>query len=294
VSNSITLTQGRTNRSLVLIAALAALALSISFAIRPSITAAFTPGENGHPNGGPYSDLKGGTATFTFQQNATLTCDAGDNASSFTFHLDYSVTGTLPDDATLIVYLSPNNGAIQGNAGGDEAGYIAAVESNWAPVNVEGLTGSGTIDVTVPVTSPFQLSTGGVLGVIASEAGAEGQSWTSKTNSLNCTEVSETPTPTPTPVEETPSPTPTPTPVETPVVTPTPTPEETPQGSTPTPTPEQSVEAGTGTPAPSQPNTAMSVNGGPSPIPTLVFGLILLASLGTLAYANVKTVRNRG
>ena len=271
MSNSFTLTQGRTNRSLVLIAALAALALSISFAIRPSITAAFTPGENGHPNGGPYSDLKGGTATFTFQQNATLTCDAGDNASSFTFHLDYSVTGTLPDDATLIVYLSPNNGAIQGNAGGDEAGYIAAVEANWTPVNVEGLTGSGTIDVTVPVTSPFQLSTGGVLGVIASEAGAEGQSWTSKTNSLNCTEVSETPT-----------------------TTPTPTPEETPQGSTPTPTPEQSVEAGTGTPAPSQPNTAMSVNGGPSPIPTLVFGLILLASLGTLAYANVKTVRNRG
>jgi hypothetical protein len=85
----------------------------------------------------------------------------------------------------------------------------------------------------------------------------------------------------------------TPTPTPTPVVTPTPTPEETPAGETPTPTPEQSVEAGTGTPAPSQPNTAMAPNGGPSPIPTLVFGLILLASLGTLAYANVKTVRSR-
>jgi hypothetical protein len=294
VSNSFTLTQGRTNRSLVLIAALAALALSITFAIRPSITAAFTPGENGHPNGGPYSDLMGGTATFTFQQNATLTCDAGDNASTFTFHLDYSVTGTLPDGATLVVYLSPNNGAIEGNSGGNDAAYIAAVESNWVPLDVSGLSGTGTIDFSLTVTSSFQLSSGGVLGVIASEAGADGQSWTSKTNSLNCTEAEATPTPTPTPVEETPAPTPTPTPVETPVVTPTPTPEETPQGSTPTPTPEESVLAGTGTPAPSQPNTAMSVNGGPSPIPTLVFGLILLASLGTLAYANVKTVRNRG
>jgi len=101
----------------------------------------------------------------------------------------------------------------------------------------------------------------------------------------NEAEETATPTPTPTPVV---------TPTPTPVVTPTPTPEETPEGSTPTPTPEQSVAGGTGTPAPSQPDTAMSPNGGPSPIPTLVFGLILLASLGTLAYANVKTARSRG
>jgi hypothetical protein len=52
-------------------------------------------------------------------------------------------------------------------------------------------------------------------------------------------------------------------------------------------TPEGSVAAGTG-----QPNTALSQSG-VTPIPTIVFSLILLASLGTLAYANVKTVRNR-
>jgi hypothetical protein len=57
--------------------------------------------------------------------------------------------------------------------------------------------------------------------------------------------------------------------------------------------PEQSVQAATGTPAASQPNTAMGTEGGPSPLPTMVFGLLLLASLGTLAYANVRTVRNR-
>jgi hypothetical protein len=86
-------------------------------------------------------------------------------------------------------------------------------------------------------------------------------------------------TPTPTPVEETP----TPTPVETPPQT----------NQTPTPTPEESVLGGTGTPAPSQPDTAMSAQGGPSPIPTIAFALILVAALGTLAWANVKTARNR-
>jgi hypothetical protein len=55
---------------------------------------------------------------------------------------------------------------------------------------------------------------------------------------------------------------------------------------------EQSVEAGTGTPAASTPNGALFGNGS-SPLPTIAFSLILLASLGALAYANVKTVRNR-
>ncbi|MGZ6371921.1 MAG: hypothetical protein ACXWL8_00820 [Candidatus Limnocylindria bacterium] len=53
----------------------------------------------------------------------------------------------------------------------------------------------------------------------------------------------------------------------------------------------QGVEAGTGTPAQSTANTALPF-GGSSPLPTIAFSLILLASLGTLAYANVKSVRN--
>ena len=55
---------------------------------------------------------------------------------------------------------------------------------------------------------------------------------------------------------------------------------------------EQSVEAGTGTPAGSV-NDSAFFGAGSSPLPTIVFSLILLASLGTLAYANVKTVRSR-
>jgi hypothetical protein len=55
---------------------------------------------------------------------------------------------------------------------------------------------------------------------------------------------------------------------------------------------EQSVEAGTGTPEESTPDGSLFGNGS-SPLPTIAFSLILLASLGGLAYANVKTVRNR-
>jgi len=54
---------------------------------------------------------------------------------------------------------------------------------------------------------------------------------------------------------------------------------------------EQSVEAGTGTPAESTPNGALSLNG-VGALPTILFSLILLSSLGALAYANVKSVRS--
>jgi len=63
---------------------------------------------------------------------------------------------------------------------------------------------------------------------------------------------------------------------------------------TSTQTPEGSQLGGTGTPAPSIPNTAFGMAGFSGPLATVVFGAILLASLGTLAYANVRSVRRRG
>ncbi len=57
--------------------------------------------------------------------------------------------------------------------------------------------------------------------------------------------------------------------------------------------PEGIVGGGTGTPAASVPNTAMSLGGFAGPLATIVFGLILLGSLGALAYANVTAVRRR-
>jgi hypothetical protein len=55
---------------------------------------------------------------------------------------------------------------------------------------------------------------------------------------------------------------------------------------------EQSQKAGEGTPEESQADSALSGLGS-SPLATIAFSLILLASLGTLAYANVKAARSR-
>jgi hypothetical protein len=55
---------------------------------------------------------------------------------------------------------------------------------------------------------------------------------------------------------------------------------------------EQSLEAGEGTPEESQSDTSMGL-GGSNPLPTIAFGLILLASLTGLAFVNVKAARSR-
>ena len=85
---------------------------------------------------------------------------------------------------------------------------------------------------------------------------------------------------------------PSPTPEESVAESATPTPEESVAESA-TPTPEGSVEGSTGTPEASLPDGAMSQANGSNPLPTVFFGLLLLASLGALAVANVKTVRGR-
>ncbi len=232
------------------------------------LSAGYTPGANGHPTSGPYSDLKGGTATFTFEQNGQLFCSAGDTATSFSFKLDYS-NANLPAGSSIVVYLSPNQGAINGNAGGDASGYIADVESNYGVITFgSGLSGSGTIDVDVNVTKAFTATGGGILGVVATESGGAVVT-NSKTNSLNCTEAQPTPTPTvaptPTPtVEPTPTPTVAPTPTPTVEPTPTPTVEPTPTPTVaPTPTPTVAP-----TPTPTvEPTPTPTV--APTPTPTV-------------------------
>lgn len=56
--------------------------------------------------------------------------------------------------------------------------------------------------------------------------------------------------------------------------------------------PEQTVEAGTGTPAASTPDTSLNGAGG-GVLPTILFSFVLLSSLGTLAFANVRAMRRR-
>jgi hypothetical protein len=77
----------------------------------------------------------------------------------------------------------------------------------------------------------------------------------------------------------------------------TPTPSPTPEGSqagetgSPSPTPEGSQAGATGTPAASLPNTALGASGAGGTLATILFGLVLVASLGSLAYANAKAAR---
>ncbi len=54
--------------------------------------------------------------------------------------------------------------------------------------------------------------------------------------------------------------------------------------------PDEEVEAGTGTPAATVSDSSMGV-GPSSPLPQIIFSVLLVASLGTLAYTNVKVVR---
>ena len=249
------------SRPTILLAAIAAIALSMLYLISPVKAAdPFQPGQDGHPTTGESSDLGGGTATFTFQTNAILSCD-GDTATSFSFHIDYTVTGApLGAGAVLIVYLSPNQGAINNNNGGDVQGYIDDVQSNFKSVPIAGLSGSGTLDVIVTVSTPFELNGGGVLGVIA-ETSADAVVSNSKSNSVQCSEAES--------VGESAS-------AEQSVAA----------------SGEQSQKAGEGTPEGSQGDTSLLFNGS-GPLATIAFSLILLASLGTLAYANVKSVRSR-
>jgi len=267
------------SRPTILLAAIAAIALSMLYLINPVSAANFTPGQDGHPTTGESSDLKGGTATFTFQQNAQLTCD-GDTASSFDFNVDYSVTGTLPVGAVLIIYLSPNQGAINNNAGADAQGYIDDVQSNFFPKDVGGLTGSGSFAVHVPVGTSFELSGGGVLGVFA-QTSADVDVSNSKTNSVQCSEAQSVAESQAESVAE-----------SVPASEAESVAESIPASEAESASAEQTVEAGTGTPEESQADSSLFFNGS-GPLATIAFSLILLASLGTLAYANVKSVRSR-
>jgi hypothetical protein len=262
-------TRTAASRQTILLAAIAAIALSMLYLIRPvAAVDNFQPGQDGHPTSLESSDLDGGAATFTFADgvNATLTCN-GDTPTSFSFKIDYSVTTTLGDNAVLIVYLSPNQGAIENNANGDVQGYIDAVQSNFEPVDIGGLTGSGTLTVVVDITTNFLLSGGGVLGVIA-ETSSDVVVSNSKSLSVQCSEAQSVPPSTEGSVKASAS-----APASVP------------------PSAEGSVKAGTGTPAASTSNTALFGDGS-NPLATIAFSLILLASHGALAYANVKSVRS--
>jgi hypothetical protein len=235
--------------------------------------------------------------------NATISCDANDSVKSISGQ--FTLSGTGAAGTYVVIYLTPNNGS--------DANPVGNVENNEVQVSIAGK--SGTVAFSLSITSPFTTSQGGILAVFAKDGETI---FTSKSNSLNCTESTPTPTPTvaptptptvaptPTPtVAPTPTPTvaPTPTPTTqptpTPVVTPTPAPTTTPEPETTptpaptttpepvvTPTPSGSVVPATGTPRITPPSTDASVgSAGPNGTGN-GFGLVMLVlgglALGTL------------
>jgi hypothetical protein len=198
-------------------------------------------------------DGAGGTS-----QDTVLYCNAN-TAVQFISHINFHLSQAAPAGSFFRVYLTPNGGANLTPAGVD-------ITKNQGIVSTAGLAaGDYNLPISLNVSESFNITSGGVLLVIADDV--SGAKFNSKSNSLNCTEATPTPTPTP---EATPTPTPEATPTPTPEATPTPTPEATPTPTpeaTPTPTPDATP---TPTPTPDATPTPTPTPEQPTPTPTPV------------------------
>ena len=196
-------------RTLGWLAVVASLALAL---LGPGTTAVFAtgPGNNGmDPTGngttsnatvGSSLSAAGDSALMDGSQGgSSLVCD-GTTASSASG--SFTLSKTLDVGSKITVYLAPNNGS--------NANPLANVSKNETIVTLgSGDNASGSlIPWTITVTSPFTVTSGGILGVFAVNADYTGTLGSgtvissSKTFSLNCTEATPTPTPTPTPTLE--------------------------------------------------------------------------------------------
>ena len=196
-----------------------------------AVMAAGPGGGDNLPNSGHTSNTGGVVPTMV--ANATLSCDASNSVLGLAGH--FTLSGTAAAGTSVVIYLTPNNGS--------DATPADNVENNEVTVDISGL--SGDVAFSLPISSAFTTTKGGILAVFAMDV--DGSIYTSKSNSLNCGEATPTPTPTEVP---TPTPTPTEAPTPTPTEAPTPTPTE-----APTPTPTQAP-----TPTPTE---------APTPTPTL-------------------------
>jgi uncharacterized repeat protein (TIGR01451 family) len=197
-----------------------------------------------------------------------------------------TVTDNLDNDL-IVNSVTPSKGSCDPVAAGNKItchmGDLAVDEVATVVVNVTAPAAAcPSVDNRASVTADNEFNDDGSLEVSHSQI-------------VIVDVICETQTATPTPTPEGSEAGSTGTPV--PSATPTPTPEGSEAGSTGTPapsaTPDGSVAAATGTPgAGNLPNTA---SGTPltTPLMAFGFGLLLLGSIGTLAYANVAANRRR-
>ncbi|HXU24552.1 MAG TPA: hypothetical protein VN697_11030, partial [Tepidiformaceae bacterium] len=145
--------------------------------------ALFSSALAGTPNSGNKSNLQSGQALFsnvTVSKASTMSCTAENSATSFGTSMTFTLSATSPANAYFVLYLSAN--------GGSNAAPAGNVSNNEVQVPVGGLAaGTHTVPVTLPVTSAFTETKGGVLIVISDDT--SGTLFNAKSNSLNCTEA---------------------------------------------------------------------------------------------------------
>ena len=214
--------------------AVAALAPATAFAAGPGNNGLDPTGNGTTSNATAGGSLSAAGSSATMAADAVMTCD-GTSVDGVTG--SFTLTKTLDVGSKITIYMVPNNGS-----DASPAGNVTKNETTITLTAANNTSGS-KINWSLPVTSAFTTSSGGILVVFAVNADNVTAISSSKTNSLNCTEANPTPTPVvtpePTPVV-TPEPTPVVTPEPTPVVTPEPTPVVTPEPTpvvTPEPTP---------------------------------------------------------
>ena len=175
---------GGTLRRLAWLSATAMLAVSALGPAAAGVAADAGPGSPDFvPNSGNTSSAG---LTLEMSKTATMNCTAG-SVNSFSGSFTYSGTGHV------VVYPATN--------GGSDAAPAGNVQNNEATINVSG---SGTVNFTITITSPFTSTSGGVLVVFASDVAGE-NNYSSKSNSLNCTESTPPSNPPSTPPSTPPS-----------------------------------------------------------------------------------------
>ena len=143
------------------------------------------PGAGGvSADGGPGSPDFVPNSGHTSSSGLTLDMGTGvmscDGATVTSLSGSFTFSGADAGDH-VVIYLTPNNGS--------DASPVGNVENNEITIQLDGKT--SPVAFTLPITSSFTTTKGGVLLVFASSVEGQ-QTYSAKSNSLNCTETTTT------------------------------------------------------------------------------------------------------
>ena len=145
--------------------------------IGPGAGGVSADGGPGSPDFVPNSGHTSSSGLTLLMGTGVMSCD-GESVTSLSGSFTFS--GADPGDH-VVIYLTPNNGS--------DASPVGNVEDNEITIELDGKT--SPVAFTLPITSPFTTTKGGVLLVFASSVEGQ-QTYSSKSNSLNCTETTTT------------------------------------------------------------------------------------------------------